>query len=124
MSSFLPRRLYTRPEIAEQVGGGHQDYLPHSNGRVVAACLSDELNPDAPHVVLRGNGPEIIRWARVLADQPDPVPTFMKRAPNAWQYVGQFRATDISFDETERERWARVSGRDDIAAVLYLERVS
>lgn len=80
MPTFQQGESYTRKEIREAVGGGLQDDLPHQDGRVVAACLSPELNPEAPSVVLPGLGPEIQRWAEVFAKQRGAVPTFLKRA--------------------------------------------
>jgi len=91
MNSFARFHPYTRREIADTLGGGVQDYLPHHDGQVVCACLTPELNPEAPNVILAGTGPDIIRWAEVFAKQRDFVPVFLKRATNAWQYVGRYR---------------------------------
>lgn len=125
MMEFRQRHLYTRREIADSLGGGVQDYLPHRNGRVMCACLSPELNPDAPDVVLVGTGPDIVRWGKVFAGQREYVPVFVKRGTNAWQYVGQYRVETSSTDDDEIARWESVSGRPgDIAMVLYLERES
>lgn len=123
MTDFVVRHLYTRREITDSLGGGVQDYLPHRDGHVVCACLSHELNPDAPFVVLVGTGPEIVRWGKVFAEQREFVPVFVKRATNAWQYVGRYRTESSSTDSEEISRWGSVSGRaGEIAMVLYLER--
>jgi hypothetical protein len=122
MSDFKTKRLYTRREIADVLGGGVQDYLPHAEGRVVCACLAPEYNPDAPYVVLPGTGPDIVRWGEVFARQREFVPVFLKRAVNAWQYVGRFRVQDCSLDKDQIERWEAVSDRrGGISMVLYLE---
>jgi hypothetical protein len=122
MGDFLPLRLYTRREISDKLGGGVQDYLPHADGRVVCACLSREYNPDAPYVILPGTGPDIVRWGDVFAQQRDFVPVFLKRATNAWQYVGRFRVQERSVDAEQIERWGVVSDRlGEISMVLYLE---
>src|SRR5690242_17444713 len=101
---FVEGRPYTRREIADAVGGSIQDYLPHHNGRVVCACLVPQLNPGAPDVILVGTGPEIVRWARVFADQRDFVPVFIKRATNAWEHVGRYRVEGSSIDTAEISR--------------------
>jgi hypothetical protein len=120
--SFELHHLYTRREIADALGGGVQDYLPHRDGRVVCACLSTELNPDAPNVILAGTGPDIVRWGKAFTQQRYFVPVFMKRATNAWQYVGRYRVAQSTEEPKEISRWEAVSGRkDDIAIVLYLE---
>jgi len=122
MVEFRALRLYTRREISDALGGGIQDYLPHADGRVVCACLSREYNPDAPYVVLPGKGQDIVRWGDVFAQQREFVPVFLKRATNAWQYVGRFRVQERSVDDEQIERWGVVSGRQgEISMVLYLE---
>jgi hypothetical protein len=123
VTKFAFLRLYTRREISDSLGGGIQDYLPHQEGRVVCACLSPDYNPDAPDVVLPGTGPDIIRWARVFAAQVEFVPVFVKRATNAWQYLGNYRVASCSSDPADVERWASVAGREgDLSMVLYLEK--
>ena len=122
MSAFALRRLYTRREIADALGGGIQDFLPHTDQRVVCACLVPEYNPDAPYVVLPGTGPDIIKWATVFAGQRDFIPVFVKRATNAWQYVGRFRVSEKTTDRDQVTRWEAVSGRSgEISMVLFLE---
>lgn len=50
---------YTRQEIHILLGGGIQDYLPHKDGKVLCGCLTKDLNPDVPDVVLIGHDTEI-----------------------------------------------------------------
>ena len=59
---------YTRDEIHAQVGGSKHSYLPTRNGEVVAACLTKELNPRAPQVILCGNGERIAPAGATLAN--------------------------------------------------------
>jgi hypothetical protein len=122
MTEFALRRLYSRPEISDAIDGGVQDFLPHRDGKVVCACLSVELNPDAPHVILVGNGPDVSRWGEVFARQREFVPVFIKRAANAWQYVGRFRVEAQSTAADDLSRWESVSNRPGaLTRVLYLE---
>ena len=121
MTEFQRGESYTRTEIHAAIGGGLQDYLPHRDGLVVAACLSPALNPDAPSVVLPGRGPEIQRWAEVFAKQRQPVPTFLKRGSNDWEYVGNYRVRRLATDPAEINAQRYATGRDDISMVLHLE---
>ena len=121
MREFQRGESYTRAEIHAAVGGGLQDYLPHRDGRVVAACLSPELNPEAPRVVLPGRGPEIQRWAEVFAKQREPVPTFLKRGSNDWEYVGDYRVRRLETGRSEINAQRYATGRDDVSMVLHLE---
>jgi hypothetical protein len=118
---FTLGRAYTRAEIHDALGGGVQDYLPHVKGAVVCGCFNPELNPDAPDVVLPGFGPGIQRWAEVFAAQNQPVPCFLKRATNAWVYVGMLRVRSCTTDAKEVERWALRARREgNVSMVLYL----
>jgi Domain of unknown function (DUF6697) len=81
---------YTRDQIHEHLGGSKQSYLPMVAGHVVAACLTPRLNPRAPHVVLCGRGLVIAAAGAALAKQTEPLPVFIKRGTNRWEYQGRF----------------------------------
>lgn len=83
MTEFLEGRRYTRKQISERLGGGTQDFFPHSNGHVVCGCFKRELNPDAPSIVLPGNTDSIRRWAEVFASQMEAIPIFLKKRTNS-----------------------------------------
>lgn len=82
---------YTRDQIHGHLGGSKQSYLPTLSGQVVAACLRLELNPRAPNVVLCGKGPIIVSAGTALAKQHDPIPVFIKRGTNRWEYQGKLK---------------------------------
>ena len=119
---FERGKTYKRQEISAVLGGGVQDYLPHSEGRVTYGAFSLDLNPQAPRVILPGNGPEIVKWALVFADQREPVPVFVKKRSNEWTYMGDYRCVRMVDDPAVIEAFAEKTGRDDISMVLYLER--
>ena len=79
---------YSRDEIHAVLGGSKQAYLPTVGGQVVAVCVKPELNPRAPSVVLCGKGPIIAAAGAALARQPGPLPVFLKRGVNRWEYKG------------------------------------
>jgi hypothetical protein len=108
---FALMRLYTRREIADALGGGLEDYLPHRDKRVVCACVVPHLNPYAPAVILAGKGQGIVKWGKVFSGQREFVSVVLKRAPNAWQYVGRYRVQERSEDTEQITRWKAVSGR-------------
>jgi hypothetical protein len=119
---FERGKAYTRAFISRQLGGGVQDYLPHVDGRVTYGAFSLDLNPQAPTTVLAGTGPEIERWARAFADQPDPIPVFVKKRSNEWIYRGNYRCTALSEDAATIQAQAAKAGRNDISMVLTLVR--
>lgn len=117
---------YTRDEIGDHVGGNKQTYLPTRDGMVVAACLTKELNPLAPRVILCGTPPMIARAGEILARQAHAIPVFVKRDVNRWEYQGHFRPTASYIDGPEYERLIEGSGRSrsDVTRVVALEPAS
>jgi hypothetical protein len=122
VSAFERGKTYTRHYIQRKLGGGLQDYLPHADGVVVAGCFSQELNPRAPTVILPGTGPEIERWARVFAEQREPVPVFVKQRSNEWYCMGEFRCVRLVEDPAVVAEHAAHARRADVSMVLFLER--
>ncbi len=88
---FTTGNEYTRDEIHKYLGGSKQAYLPTVSGHVVAVCITPRLNPRAPNVILCGNGPKTTLVGAVLAKQHEPLPVFIKRATNRWEYQGMFK---------------------------------
>ena len=82
---------YTREYIHRRIGGSVQAYMPTVSGAVVAACLTMKMNPRAPKVILCGKGPIIAKSGATLSKQREPVPVFIKRAVNRWEYQGKFK---------------------------------
>lgn len=121
---FELRHLYSRRDIHERVGGSVQSFLPHIEGRVVAACVHTDTNPDAPDIILPGKGPGIQHAAELLVEQATPVPTFLYRNPAKWEYVGDYRLERCSRDPEEIARQVRRSDRPDVTMVLYMERIN
>lgn len=114
--------LYTRDQIHARLGGGLQDYLPHKNGRVVCGCFRTDTNPDAPEVILPGIGPDIQKWARVFRNQKNPIPVFIKKESNGWEYVGDYKVDRWTDDPSEIARYSIRSTGTAATSVLFLRR--
>ncbi len=70
----------------------------------------------------RGVVGALVGQARALAEQEEPIPCFLYRAANAWEYVGEFRVAELSEDPDEVAEWARIAEREeDVSMVLHLE---
>jgi hypothetical protein len=119
---FDRHKSYKREFISAQLGGGTQDYLPHSAQRITYGAFSLDLNPQAPGIVLPGEGPEIERWARVFADQDEAIPVFVEKRSNEWTYMGMYRCVELSEVPELIAQHARKTGRTDITMVLKLAR--
>jgi len=124
LSQFKKGEYYSRQDIHTSLGGGVQDFLPHKDGAVVCACVTAEMNPHLPDVILVGQGEQVPRWARAFAGQKEYVPLFVKRISSKWEYLGEYRVKSLSDDAKEIARQESYSGRIDIVLVLNLERES
>jgi len=81
---------YTRGEINAQLGGSIVSCLPTNNGVIVAACLSKKFSPQAPEVVLCGQGARTGPVSALFSRQRGAIPVFIKNASSRWQYRGRF----------------------------------
>jgi hypothetical protein len=115
--------LYTRSEIHRELGGGIQEFFPHVDGKVVCGCFKSDLNPEAPNEILPGNGPEIVRWATRFYEQHSPIPVFLKRRTNQWEYVGNWIAESLTSDRSEIAKRQQRTSRADISMILNLTEV-
>ena len=116
---------YTRDEIHAKVGGSKQSYLPTKNGSVVAACLTRELNPQAPRVILCGRGARIEPAGELLSKQPYAIPVFLKRNVNRWEYQGLFRTAASYTSGPEFSNHVLGSGRPppEVSRVVVMSEV-
>ncbi len=117
---FKIGEAYTRKQIHEQLGGSVQSFLPTVDGEVVCACLSRDMNPKAPHVVLVGNKPIVMKSAEQFSRQTTSIPVFIKEASNEWVCVGEYTVKKITRREDGISGYD-LCGRDDIQMVLELE---
>lgn len=117
-------RCYPRWQIQHLLGGSGGEFLPNIDGKVVAACITRQFNPDAPKIILAGSGPKQLRSAHLFCDQTEPVPVFIKVRPNAWEYVGDF-VVDHATSAPEAIRGAEErAGWSGVSLVIYLKEVS
>jgi hypothetical protein len=119
---YLPKLggVYTRDQISEFVGGGDkQSYLPHSNGFVLCGCFDPKLNIRAPIEIDVGNAPNVIKYAELVVAQGLPIPVFLKRRTDQWEYAGRFKA--VLFSRTEANLFPATKRRSDAIGVIYFE---
>ena len=123
MNGFNRNQCYSRKQIHGVLRGSLESYLPTFNGVVVAGCFRQDTNPDAPAVILPGNGPRIRESAELFASSAVIIPVFIKRTVNKWCYVGNFRVSRLSTDQDEIRKHTNKTGRMDVSCVLYLDEV-
>ena len=116
---------YTREEIHAQCGGSLQSDLPHKEGGVVAACLDARRNPHAPCIILCGNSPDLCQAGALLAQQPAPIPVFIKNATQRWVYQGRFEVAESFTESADCAPYLVGSGHDPmtISRVIVLRMI-
>jgi len=112
---------YTRDDIHDRLGGSKQSYLPTTSGRVVAACVKLEMNRQAPKVIICGKGKVIASNGATLAAQHDPIPIFIKRGVNRWEYQGTFKVTATHTSGPQFETLVAASERNPSDVSLAIE---
>jgi hypothetical protein len=92
--------------------------------RVVCGCFAREHNPEAPDVVIPGTGEVIERTAKLFCEQEYPVPLFIKRKVNQWEYVGHYKAVRFSTDPQEIavHHKGSITPLNKVTRVIFLSR--
>ncbi len=120
--------FYTRVEINAVIGSREtMPFLAVSEGKVVAAFLTDALNRKAPRLVNVGTGPNRARRAEQLAAQEEAIPVFRKGNKGGayatkFEYVGNW-ACDSFDKEGEILDEAQADSLTTLAGVLRLREV-
>lgn len=122
---FVLGQGYTRSEIHAELGGSRVSCLPMRGGRIVAACLTRDFSPQAPDVVLCGQGQRTGPASAVFTRQRGAIPVFVKRAANAWEFRGLYEVKESLSAGVRFERYIAGSGRTvgSVSYVVLLEPV-
>lgn len=120
--TFQLGKAYTRKVISSILGGSEIEYLPMENGRVVCGCFTLDHNPEAPDIVIPGNGRIIKKEAGIFCKQDYPIPVFIKRRVNEWEYVGHYKVARFSEDSAEiaTHHCGSVTPLHTVTRVIYL----
>jgi hypothetical protein len=124
--SLIKGRRYTWSEIVDATGadGSPPYYLPHRDGKVVAGCFTLELNPEAPLVVLAGDGPQVREWADIFCAQAGAIPVCVKSGMGEWLCAGRFKLVRAGTDPAEIALHSAAAHRSDIHKLLFLQEVA
>jgi hypothetical protein len=108
---------------SELPGTGH-GYVRFKDGRVVCANLKPELNPDAPEVILVGQGPLREKWAKMLCDQDHSIAleVYLKKGVNKWKYEGDFVVENWSEAKEEIQQHETRANRCDVFRIINLRK--
>jgi hypothetical protein len=112
--------VLTTKELASELAGG-DSYIRTKNGEVKGLALRLDLNPEAPEIIVVGIGPRIVQNAHLLASWDKPVPAYVKRSTNRWEYMGLYQATSYRRDDSTIEHFRHHRLRSDVDGILFLE---
>jgi hypothetical protein len=123
-SAFTAGRKYSRKEISTILGGSEIEYLPTVNKCVVCGCLTMDCNPEAPDIIIPGTGKVIEREAKLFCGQDYPVPIFIKRRVNEWEYVGDYKADRFSTSAADiaAHHKGSITPLNEVTRVIFLKR--
>lgn len=110
----------TTDELAKRTAGGIS-YIRTKDGEIKGLALTSKMNRYAPNIVVVGKGKRIEGSARQLLAFGLAVPTYMKRDTNAWELVGNYRATGYKTDAVTIEKYRSNRSKDEVAGILFLE---
>lgn len=116
-----PKRGITTAQLKEATAGG-DSYIRTKNNEVRGLALKKELNPNAPDVVLVGQGPRIQRSAELFAEQGRAVPTYIKNDVDDWEFFGHYRAAKLSRKASDIKAHGSSRPPNSVAAALFLEK--
>ena len=111
--------ILTTPELAENLGGG-DSYIRTRNNVVKGLAITTELNPEAPEVIVVGNGVNIRKNARLFLEQQEYVPVYLKQAVNAWKLLGKYKADKYSQDPKTIEKHRQHRPAEKVDGILFL----
>jgi len=108
--------------LAERLAGG-DTYIRTKDGEVIGLAVTTRDNPEAPEVIVVGQGPRILANAQRLMACEKAVPVYLKQDVNAWVYRGEFQAKKFSKDPSVIEQYRRHRPAEKVAGILFMEMV-
>ena len=122
--TFEIGKPYTRQQIHQVLGGDQSSYLPQRHKKIVCGCFNLERNPQAPEIILIENKTKVIEKAQLLLSQNEAIPVFVKRLSSNWVYQGYYHLQNYSQNQEEIAQMQALSFRDNIIAVLHLQKAN
>lgn len=114
-------QVFTTRELAERTAGGDA-YIRVKAGEVKGLALRLDRNPQAPSIVIVGDGPKIKANAELFMGSGTAAPVYIKEHTNQWRFDGQFRAVAYKRDAETIATYGEGREPKSIAGILFLER--
>lgn len=116
--------VITATQLASRTAGG-MDYIRTRDGIVKGVAVTQEKNPEAPNIIVVGkrksDKSRIPLKALRFVEQGGFVPVYLKQKPNAWVYLGRYKA--VKYDQCVEtiERYKGNRATESIDGILFLE---
>lgn len=107
---FELNKEYNRENIHAVVGGNKESFLPAHRGKIVAACLRPELNPNAPEYIVCNSGAAARAAGSTLAHQSAPIPVFIRQHSDSYRFVGYYAVQESYTTPTECAPYTQGTG--------------
>ena len=115
------KKYYTAKEVAEKTAGG-DSYIRTRNNVVRGLAVTLELNPEAPDIIIVGDGKRIKANAELLASTLYPVKTFIKHDTDKWEYVGKYKVKRYSKSLVDIKKYRKHRLESRVSGILFLEK--
>ena len=115
--------FYTTDEVAKKTAGG-DSYIRTKNNVVRGLAITLDKNPEAPNVIIVGDGVTIKKNADLLRNTLYPVKTFVKHETNKWKYVGKYKVIKYSKSIDIIEKYRKHRAAKNVTGILFLEKRS
>ena len=122
---FAPGQTFSREQICRMLGGSDKECLPYSHGLVLCGCFNPQRHPEAPAVILVGNGYIVQHGAKLLCAQKQPIPVFIRRADKQWEFAGYYAVERATTDPQElaAHHQGSIFSLSELTQVIFLKRI-
>lgn len=115
--------FYTTDEVAAKTAGG-DSYIRTKKNVVRGLAITKDKNPEAPNIIIVGDGVTIRKNAELLKGTLSPVKTFVKHETNKWEYFGRYKVIKYSKSAEIIEKYRKHRPAKEVAGILFLEKKS
>lgn len=117
------RKYFTAEEVKVKTAGG-DSYIRTRNNVVRGLAITLDKNPQAPNVIIVGDGLRIKENAELFKGTLSPVKTFIKHDTNKWEYVGRYKVKKYSKSTEIIEEYRKHRPANKVTGIMFLEKKS
>ena len=116
-------KYYTADEVKAKTAGG-DSYIRTRNNVVRGLAITLDKNPQAPSIIIVGDGVRIKENAELFKGTLTPVKTFVKHDTNKWEYVGRYKVKKYSKSVENIEEYRKHRPASKVTGIMFLIKVS